>query len=805
MKRRINRKRRIIIVRRLKVLIVVLLIIVLSFGVVMVKAGSNDSVIEKNRMDGIYAIAEVRGEEHLYYLNMYTLNGRPSYCIELGVDISTDIYNSTYDFSISNLSEGKIKFIKDVSYFGYGYNNQNDYRYYMASQEIIWEYLNGVDVEWTDVLDINGNRINIDSYKKTILDLVNDYNRGNSFSGYSKGMDVKIGDEVVISDNNDNLKYYEVVSCNHCMGEIVGNNIYIDIDTNYVGSGSVTLGRKKIYEYDSMLYYKDNSQKLISNGNVDSNIVLSFNIKGDYMVLQLKDTIEIKKNNQFDYSGIEFMLYDLNKKKIKDTILCDKNGRIIVENMPYGKYYVKQTRYNYAYKFNNVFQVVNFDDDEVNYVDIIPVVNEIKIIKYFGEEDNIKEEEGIIFEVYNMDGTLYDSLITDKYGIGSLKVPYGEYMIKQKNTSYGYKKVEDFYVDLKVDYSSAVRYTLLDEVFKCNLIINTKDMDGNFILDDNFSYKIKQDGSYLEVDGKDTFDSNNGIVLIPIKLGYGDYEIEVINNSDKYRERLELINFSINDNSNYILKDGNISLEVDVNYDVVKGSVLVNTYIENIKIKDNSYYYDYVVNDNIKIDLIAGSDIIVNGIVKYKKDEVINNISTDKDGKYLIKDMYLGNYCLVIGDGSRECFDVLEEKRVNIDIKSKIDKGNVIVHNISSNLDKIRGSVIELYNSDNKLMYIGVTNDDGIIKINDLVYGDYCIKQKSVENNYLLNEEKMCFSLDSEDDIELEIVNRVKDRKFIELPNTSSDKRSISKLIVLFLLVICGGIIYKKKVINRNK
>ena len=165
MKRRINRKRRIIIVRRLKVLIVVLLIIVLSFGVVMVKAGSNDSVIEKNRMDGIYAIAEVRGEEHLYYLNMYTLNGRPSYCIELGVDISTDIYNSTYDFSISNLSEGKIKFIKDVSYFGYGYNNQNDYRYYMASQEIIWEYLNGVDVEWTDVLDINGNRINIDSYK----------------------------------------------------------------------------------------------------------------------------------------------------------------------------------------------------------------------------------------------------------------------------------------------------------------------------------------------------------------------------------------------------------------------------------------------------------------------------------------------------------------------------------------------------------------------------------------------------------------------------------------------------------------
>lgn len=805
MKRKINRKKRIIIVRSLKILIVVLLIIVLSFGVVLVKAGSNDSVIEKNRMEGIYAIAEVRGEKHLYYLNMYTLNGRSSYCIELGVDISTDIYNSTYDFSVSNLSEDKIKYIKDVSYFGYGYNGQNDYRYYMASQEIIWEYLNGVNVEWTDVLDVNGKRINIDSYKKIILDLVNDHGRGNSFSGYSKGMEVKIGEEVIIGDNNDNLEYYEVVDCNHCKGEIVGNNIYIDIDIDYVGNGSITLGRKKVYEYDSMLYYKDNSQKLISNGNVDDNIILDFNIKGDYLVLQLKDTIEIKKNNQFDYSGIEFMLYDQNKKKLKDVISCDKNGRIIIDNMPYGKYYVKQITYNYAYKFNNVFQMVNFDDDGINYIDIIPVINEIEIIKYFGEEGDLKEEEGIIFEVYNMDGTLYDSFITNKFGIGSLKVPYGEYIVKQKNTSYGYKKVEDFYVDLKADYSSAVRYSLLDEAFRCNLIINTKDMDGNLILDSGFSYKLKQNGSYLMFDDKNSFDSNNGVVLIPVKLGYGDYEIEVINNNDNYVERVEVINFSINDKSDFILKEGDINVEVDINYDVVKGSALVSTYIENVNIVNNSFYYDYAVNGNIKLDLVAGNDIIVNGIIKYKKDEIINKLITDKDGKYLIEDMYLGNYCLILDDGNRECFDVLGNRRVDVDIRSKVDKGMVVIRNISNNFDNVSGSVVELYNSDNKLMYVGVTNDDGIIKINDLVYGDYCIKQKSVGSNYLLNEEKLCFSLNNENVIDIEFVNKMKDRKFIEVPNTSSDKRSVKKLIMLFLLIGIGGIIYKVKVINRNK
>jgi len=360
-------------------------------------------------------------------------------------------------------------------------------------------------------------------------------------------------------------------------------------------------------------------------------------------------------------------------------------------------------------------------------------------------------------------------------------------------------------VDLKVDYSSPVRYTLMDEVLKCNLIINTKDSAGNLILDSGFSYRIKQDGNYLIVGGKDVFESVNGVVIVPVKLGYGDYEIEVVNNSDNYIEKLEVINVSINDNSNFVVSDGDIKLEVDINYDVVKGSVMVNTYIEDIKIKDNTFYYDYVVDGNVKLDLVAGSDIIVNGVVKYKKDEVINNFITNKDGNYLIADMYLGNYCLVLEDSNRKCFDVLGDKRVDIDIKKKIDKGNVVIHNISNNLDNVSGSIMELYNSDNKLMYVGATNEDGIIKISDLVYGDYCIRQKSVGSNYILNKEEICFSLDNKDDEDVEIVNKIRDRKFIEVPNTSSDKRSIKKLIMLLLLVISGGIIYKVKVVNRNK
>ena len=57
---------------------------------------------------------------------MYEMNGRVSYCIDLGVDITTSIYHSTNDFSISYLSNDQIEYISSISYFGYKYDGHDD-------------------------------------------------------------------------------------------------------------------------------------------------------------------------------------------------------------------------------------------------------------------------------------------------------------------------------------------------------------------------------------------------------------------------------------------------------------------------------------------------------------------------------------------------------------------------------------------------------------------------------------------------------------------------------------------------------
>lgn len=799
--RKVEKRKKRLFRKNVRNLICVVMMIVLIFNITMVDAGSNDSKIEKNKVDGIYAVTNISGVDRIFYLNMYTLDDRISYCIELGVDITSDIYSSTYDFYLSNLSEEQIKYIKNVSYFGYGYSNHSDIKYYMAAQEIIWEYLSGNEIGWTNVMDVNGERINIESYKEEIMTLVNDYYRGINLDTYVSDMDVLIGQEVVISDINNNLKYYDVIAGEHGSANIIDDKLYIKFDTDYVGQDVVVLMRKQVYDYDVSLYYQDSSQKLISNGNIDEEIELRFNIKGKDIYFQLKDSVDIKHNGQFSYSGIAYELFSADNKYF-GRITSDAYGSIVVRNMPYGKYHIRGIGVNRAYYFDYIDYYFDFFSDDIVYLEAHPIVNEIKVLKLFGDDDELEVEKGVIFEVYNVDGSFYDDFITGADGVGIIDVPYGKYVIKQKTSSYGYYMVEDFSVDATKRKSEAISYTLVDEQIQSNLVINSKDEDGNFVIEDGISYKIKRDSEYLEFDGITEFQSIDGIMILSGKLAYGDYIVEVINNSNNYMGEVGHINLSIGDNSNFILQDNELWLEVDVNYLVKKGNVKVVTFKEEVIYDDNNFYYDYIENDNVMLDVIASEDIIVNGKVVYKSGEIVKSIVTDGKGEYLIEDIYLGKYCLV-GEKIENCFEARDKVMLEVKIVTKLEKGNVNIHNLTSDMEDIMGTTIDLINKDGQVIYVGVTNEEGLVKINELAYGDYCIKESNVSDYYLLNEDEICFSINSSEPVKLEFVNKKIGKKVIDVPNTFSDKKSIRKLIMLVIMMFLGGIIYRVKVGNK--
>ena len=231
----------------------IIVIFLLCFKGIFVKAGMMDSKLEKNRLEGIYAIAKYNGEEHLYYLNMYTLNGIVSYCIELGRDITTDYYHSTEDFGLSYLSKESKEYVQSIAYFGYLYPGHESYFYYMAAQELIWEYLSRGEISWTNVLDIHGEEIDIESYKREILNLRNWYYQGLSLR-FNNDTTFAIGDVFDVYVGSGDLSLYEVSSQSYSEVSKENDHLRVRVPVDYVGRDEIILKRKQAYSSGRLLY-----------------------------------------------------------------------------------------------------------------------------------------------------------------------------------------------------------------------------------------------------------------------------------------------------------------------------------------------------------------------------------------------------------------------------------------------------------------------------------------------------------------------------------------------------------------------
>ena len=97
---------------------------------------------------------------------------------------------------------------------------------------------------------------------------------------------------------------------------------------------------------------------------------------------------------------------------------------------------------------------------------------------------------------------------------------------------------------------------------------------------------------------------------------------------------------------------------------------------------------------------------------------------------------------------------------------------------------------------DEKIIYRGKTNTDGIIELNDLVYGIYKIKEVMASNGYLLNEMIYEVKIDDENkDVCFEIENELKKGKLVIRKLDSSNGRVISN--VEFVIMRDNEVIYE--------
>ena len=427
----------------------------------------------------------------------------------------------------------------------------------------------------------------------------------------------------------------------------------------------------------------------------------------------------------------------------------------------------------------------------------------IELNKLYEINDNYEREANINFNIYDNKSNLYTTITTTKTGLNQVILPYGTYTIKQENTTYGYEKVPDIKLNIDESSNTTIRYDLLDKKITTKVHITTKDKNTKEnIKEENIKYKIKDKTTnkyltYIDSNNKkiSEFSTNkSGELTIPIKLSYGEYQLEQITSPTKYLENKEKIEIIINDKSTYSYIENEIVINIDFLNIPITGRLNILTTKENIE-------------DNNKIIEIPKID---NEIELYYEDKLIDTYKTDKLGEITIDNLKLGKYCVIEKDtNKKECIEIINKDNKteiiekNIKLIENIHKVNIELRNIDESNKPIKETKFEFY-KDNNLIDTYITNNNGIININNLPVGSYCFKQTSISSKYILNKEKLCFDItNNSKDQTLIMKNNLNKTTTIPIPNTLSNI-NYKSLLASLLIIPIGVIIHHKKKNHNN-
>ncbi len=415
---------------------------------IKVNAGNMDSYIDWDLDRSIVAHQIRDGIDHTTNLAMITANGVTAYCIEPGVAADKGSYYS----STTNITETGIKNIDEkklslIGYYGYGYKNHTDKKYYMAAQELIWEMFGVDDAYWTDVY---GNVINIDSYKNEILSLVSSYEVAPSFDFEDEYM---VGDEFSVSDINNVLEGYEVIQNDNV--SINGNTLTLKVSDS---NNSFTLRRKENGK-SPMYFYKSGYQTIAS-------FEFAYNYEKEYSINYFYGRIIVDKMDADNKSktpassvaslkGAIYGLYDTDGNLIA-TATTNEDGIAIFDNLVKGSYQTKEISPSDGYTISDEITEVSIGTDmkETTIISYEKIIKNTVIITKVLDDYESREcipEEGIVFGIYDMKGNLITTAITDENGLITLELAYGKYVLKQESTIYGVDKVEDTILEITED------------------------------------------------------------------------------------------------------------------------------------------------------------------------------------------------------------------------------------------------------------------------------------------------------------------------------------------------------------------
>jgi LPXTG-motif cell wall-anchored protein len=270
----------------------------------------------------------------------------------------------------------------------------------------------------------------------------------------------------------------------------------------------------------------------------------------------------------------------------------------------------------------------------------------------------IKPLENVEFSVFSdTTGKLVQKGLTDKEGyLKFTNLPYDTYTVKETKTPEGYEPAKDFKVTIR-EQNETHHYAIENKVIEEKLKVVKVDAETGKTIprsDAGFQIKSMQTGKLVSMpkfneDGEtDTFFTNDeGYLITPEALPYGDYELIEVQAPEGYVLAKEPAKFKVDGSNNGLIE---IRFEDKSQKGIVTLEKTGQTPID-VTVKESDYgkvyefVYEYKPIADVTYRIEAVEDIKTNdGTIRVKKGETVATITTDENGEWQSTELYLGKY-----------------------------------------------------------------------------------------------------------------------------------------------------------------
>lgn len=345
--------------------------------------------------------------------------------------------------------------IKRIAYYGYGYKEHQDLKWYAITQYLIWqETVENGEIYFTDKL--NGKKISI--FQNEINELYNLVNESKKKPSFINKKHIMIENKnLVLTDTNNVINQYNINN------QKINNN-ELQISNLNEGNHNITLSKQYNNNSQPIIFYQSpNSQTLMKTGNLDTetiNLEIQV-IKTNIKIYKIdSENKNIYPQGESSLNNAIFGLYDENMNLLNQYKII--NNIINIENIDLGKYYIKEISPGTGYNLNTNTYEINITENDYNKeltIENNVIKKKIIIEKKYGETNHLNNESNIKFEIYNNENKLIQTIITNNNGIAEITLPYGKYTFKQINTTTGYQKIEPFIIEIKDNIEEKIELT----------------------------------------------------------------------------------------------------------------------------------------------------------------------------------------------------------------------------------------------------------------------------------------------------------------------------------------------------------